>query len=258
MNMKQITNKFFIVLMSVVLISAITGTSMAQEEATTQETTQEKNWEDSAELSYVQTGGNTDILTFSGNNLVKYKFSENWKGSWKVGLLYGKTDGVKNAERYNSDLRMDYNVSDVLYYYAKGGWLKDEFAGIRRRLYLGPGAGYNLLTGDRNFLSVEAGLNYAKEKYTDNTDENFMEGRFQGKYEYVFNKKTKFDQDIEYLHNFKDSGKFRINTLTGLTTRLTDMFSLKVSYEMNFQNEPNPDTLKKTDTTFSVALVVNF
>jgi putative salt-induced outer membrane protein len=230
------------------LISATTQTAFSQE----------KNWEDTAELSYVQTGGNTEVLTLSGNNSLEYNFSENWKGTWNVGLLYGKTGGVKNAERYSTGLRADYESSDVLYYYILGGWLKDEFAGIDNRFHIGPGAGYKILTGERHNLSLEGGLSYAREAYTDEDDNSFLEGRFLGEYEFVFNPKTKFIQSAEYLHNFDDADKFRVNTVSGLTTQLTDILSLKISYEMNYQNEPPPEALEQTDTRFSVALVVNF
>ena len=246
--MKIEIKKWMVLLVSFAFIFIIFSNASAQE----------KKWEDSAELSYVQTGGNTDVLTFSGNNSLKYVFSEEFTGTWDVGLLYGKTDGVKTAERYSTDLRLDYTLSDRLYCYAMSGWLKDEFAGIDGRIYLGPGAGYKILTGDKHYLSAEAGLDYAQEDYTDGSDNSFLEGRAFGKYEYVFNPKTKFTQTAEYLHNFDDTGKFRINTVTGLVTQLTDMFSLKVSYEMNYQNEPSPETLEKTDTLFSVALVVSF
>lgn len=246
--MKTTPMRSLIVTLWVALILIPTGSTLADE----------KQWEDSAELSYVQTGGNTDIMTFSGNNSLKYSFSEKWVGTWKLGALYGETDGVNNAERYYTDLRMDYGASDTLYCYAIAGWLQDKFAGIDRRLYVGPGAGYKFLNSERHNLSTEAGLSYAAETYSDDTDSNFLEGRFMGKYEFVFNPKTKFTQTAEYLHNFDDSEKYRINTLTGLVTQLTDMFSLKISYEMNFQNEPTPETLDQADTLFSVALVVNF
>lgn len=242
-------------LITFALILIFTPTIQAQEKAGADTP---KNWEDAAELSYVQTAGNTEVLTFSAKNLIKYGFSEKLDGSWEAGLLYGKTDGEKNAERYYSDLRLDYKPSENLYYYLMGGWLKDEFAGIDQRIYLGPGAGYNILTGERQTLSTEAGIDYANETYTDDTEADFMEGRFMAEYEYIFNPKTKFTQSAEYLHNFDNADKFRINTATAITTQLTDIFSLKVTYEVNYQNEPSPEVLENTDSTFSAALVVNF
>lgn len=248
MKPTRLKNLAVIILFSLILIPV--GAVFAEE--------QEKQWEDSAELSYVQTGGNTDVMTFSGKNLLKYSFAEKWSGTWEVGALYGETDGVNNAERYYTDLQTNYSASDTFFYYMKAGWLQDKFAGIDKRLYIGPGAGYNFLNGESHYLSAEAGLSYAAESYTDDTDNDFLEGRVLGKYEFVFNPKTKFTQTAEYLHNFDNSEKYRINTLTSLVTQLTDMFSLKISYEIKFQNEPSPETLDQTDTLFSVALVVNF
>lgn len=248
MKTTRISSLFTILCFALIIVPA--GMVFAQEP--------EKQWKDSAELSYVQTGGNTDVMTFSAKNALTYRFSEKWSGTWELGALYGETDGVNNAERYFTDLQTNYNASDTLYYYAKAGWLKDQFAGIDKRLYVGPGAGYKFLNGERHFLSAEAGLSYATESYTDDTDNDFLEGRAFGKYEFVINPKTKFTQTAEYLHNFDDGEKYRVNTLTGLVTQLTDMFSLKISYEIKYQNEPSPETLDQTDTLFSVALVVNF
>lgn len=219
---------------------------------------EDKRIEDAAELSFVQTGGNTDVMTLSGKNTLKYRFSEKWIGQWDIGALYGKTDGIEVAERYYTDLRVDYKFSERIYFYGLGGWLKNKFAGIDQRYYLGPGVGYHFLNGERHFLSAEAGLSYAKEEYTDNTGDDFLEGRAFGKYEFVFNPKTKFSQTLEYLYNFDDSEKFRINSETALTTTLTDIISLKVSYVINYFNKPTPEYLDETDTIFSVALVANF
>lgn len=218
---------------------------------------EKKPWSDAAELSYVQAGGNSDVTTFAAKNTLKYSFWERWTGTWRAGVLYGQTDGIKSAERYETDLRMDYSASERFYYYGLAGWLQDKFAGFDSRYYAGPGAGYRFVDGPRHFLSSELGANYAKEEYTDETESDFLEGRAFGKYEYVFNDNVKFSQQVEYLHNFQDSDKYKINATTELTTKLTDQFSVKVSYEVRYDNRPTPDTLKNTDTLLSVALVVN-
>lgn len=219
---------------------------------------EDKRIEDAAELSFVQTGGNTDVMTLSGKNNLKYRFNEEWIGQWDIGVLYGKTDGVEVAERYYTDLRLDYKFTKKLYFYGLGGWLKDKFAGIDQRYYLGPGVGYQFMDGERHFLSAEMGLSYAKEDYTDDTEDDFLEGRAFGKYEFVFNPKTKFSQTAEYLQNFDDSDKFRVNSETAVTTTLTDIISLKVSYLIIYNNRPIPEYLNETDTIFSIALVANF
>jgi putative salt-induced outer membrane protein YdiY len=61
---------------------------------------------------------------------MKYKFSDNWMGSWVVGAIYNEASGVKEAERYFTDLRADYSITDRWYAYGLGSWLRDEFAGF--------------------------------------------------------------------------------------------------------------------------------
>ncbi|MFC1877543.1 DUF481 domain-containing protein, partial [Thermodesulfobacteriota bacterium] len=106
---------------------------------------QENRWQDEAELSYVNTGGNTDVLSLSGKNRLSYQFSDRLSGIWDLGALYGKTDGDKSAERYATEIRLDYGLTERVYIAGIGGWLQDEFAGIDERLYLGPALGYKFI-----------------------------------------------------------------------------------------------------------------
>lgn len=223
-----------------------------------EEQAEEKPWSDQAELSYIETGGNTDVRTLSAKNLLKYKFTEKLEGSWELGTLYGESDGEKNAERYFTELRLDYSFKERLYTYAIGGWLKDEFAGFDARYYLGPGMGYKFLTGPKHLLLGEAGLNYVREEYTDNTDEDYIEGRAFTKYQYAFTKKNKFSQSLEFLYNFEDSENYKVNSVTALVSALNSYLSMKASYEIKYNNRPVPSTLDKTDTVLGIALVVNF
>ncbi len=219
---------------------------------------EEKKWKDEAELSLFDTGGNTEVMSLSANNTLQYTFDENLKGTWELSALYGKSDGVKNAESYSTEVRLDYLFTDQLYAAGMAGWLKDEFAGIEAKYYIGPALGYRLFTGPRHFLLGEAGLNYVTEKYIDNTDEQFIEGRAFGKYEYAFSKKNKFFQSLEFLYNFEDSDDYKVNSETALISALNEYLSLKASYDIKYANKPTPQTLDDTDTVLSLALVVNF
>ncbi|MES0362812.1 MAG: hypothetical protein ABUK14_02575 [Desulfobacteria bacterium] len=61
---------------------------------------EEKRWSEKAELSFVDAGGNTDVTSLSANNLLKYKITDTLEGAWKLGALYGESDGEKDAESY--------------------------------------------------------------------------------------------------------------------------------------------------------------
>jgi putative salt-induced outer membrane protein len=219
---------------------------------------EEKKWADEGELSFVDTGGNTDVVSLSAKNLLKYTFSEELKGAWKLSALYGESEGVKNAERYATELRLDYLLTDQLFSALIAGWLKDEFAGIESRYYLGPAIGYKFLNGPRHFLVSEVGLNYVKEEYTDGTEKDYPEGRAFGQYQYAFTEKNRFSQSLEFLYDFEDSDNYRVNSETALISALSDYLSLKASYEIKYDNKPVPSTLEETETILSMTLVVNF
>lgn len=237
--------KFFIIAVCILLLGNI---SFAQD----------KKWVDEAELSYVDTKGNTELTSLSAKNLLKYSFHEDLTGSWKLNALYGKNNNVKTAESYSTEGRLDSLLSKRLFTAVIGGWSKDKFAGIESRYYLGPAVGYKFFVGPKHFLESEIGINYVREEYTNGTEAEYPEGRVAGKYEYLFTAKNKFFQSLEFLYDFEDSDNYNINSETALLTALSDYLSLKTSYQIKYDNKPVPPTLDETDTILSVTLVVNF
>lgn len=214
-------------------------------------------WSDEAELSYVSTGGNSDTKAYAARNMLKYAFSEKVDSQWKLGMLEIRTDGKKTAENYYTELRGDYKLTEGFYAMLGGGWMRDEFAGIENRYYVGPGGGYQFIEGPAHFFKSEAGVDYVREEYTNDSDTDFMRGRLFAEYNYHFAEKNKLLQTVEYLRDFEDSMNYNVNTETALISALNGSLSLKTSYLVKYDNEPVPHTLKRTDTFFTVALVVN-
>jgi putative salt-induced outer membrane protein len=245
MHLLKISSVFIVLLM----VLAVGAT--AEEPA-------DKKWKDEAEFLFVQTGGNTDVRTLAFSNMLEYKFSKSLIGVWNISALDTKTDGEQTAERYYTDLRLDYLFTEHWYAYVLGNWLKDEFAGFDQRYTLGPGAGYKILVGPKHFLLAEAGLAYASEDYVVEEDENFAEGRAFGKYEYAFTEKNRFTLASEFLQDFNDTDNYKSNSEVAVISALTDILSLKVAYEVRYQNRPKPSDLEKTDTVFGAAIVVTY
>ncbi len=218
---------------------------------------EEMKWQDEAELLYVDTSGNTDVTTFSAKNTLTVPFSGKTKGTWRLGILYGESDGTKNAESYFTELRVDHSYTERLYSFGYGGWYKDEFAGIDARYYLGAGGGYKFFIGPKHFLLGEAGLTYTKEEFTDNTDNDFPGGRLFGKYEYHFTEKNKFTHSLEWLLDFSEFKNWNLNSETAVVSALNSLLSLKASYVIKYDNDPIAG-VKSEDRILGVALVVNF
>ncbi|MBE0568346.1 MAG: DUF481 domain-containing protein [Deltaproteobacteria bacterium] len=217
-----------------------------------------KAWSEQAELSFVNTTGNTKTTSLAGKNLLTYKFTPGAAGSWKIGGLYSKDDGRTTAENYATELRFDWRYTERTYTYVLGGWNKDRFAGIDRRCYGGGGAGHKFLSGPRHFLVGEAGLSYTQEDYVDGSDSGFLTGRAFAKYEYAITAKNRFLQSLEFLYDFSDSSHYRVISETALVAALNDIFSLKAGYTVRHDHKPVPAELERTDTMMSVALVANY
>ena len=213
---------------------------------------------DEGEISFVNTGGNTEVTTLAAKNQLKYKFSDNLLATWKLGAVYGENNKVTTAENYFTDLKVDYLFTERLYALADAGWLQNRFVGIDERLYGGLGAGYKFLNGPAHFLVGELGVHYVADDYTDGTRKDYPAGRAYGKYTYAFTEKNKAYQSLEFLYDFKDSNNYDVNSETAVISALGGNLSLKVAYLVNYKNEPVPSTLKKTDTMMTVALVVNY
>ncbi|HHL40469.1 MAG TPA: DUF481 domain-containing protein [Deltaproteobacteria bacterium] len=217
----------------------------------------EKSISDEAELSYVKTGGNTDTETLLLKNGLTYRPSATVTGKWKVAVLEGESSGVRTAQRYSSELRVDKEYTDRLYTFGNGQWLKDKFMGLDSRYILGGGGGYTIVSTHSHKLLAEAGLSYTWDDYTDNTSKEYAGGRLYGKYVYALDKKTRFSQWVEWLPDFEETKNYNLNAETAVTTSLSDVLSLKVSYLVNYDNVPVAGA-EKTDTTFATTLVMNY
>ena len=232
-----------------VLISCLASAAQAAE--------RQKNWSDEAELSFVDTAGNTEVSTLSAKNTLVYRLAPDRRIIWKFAALYGETDGEKTAESYFTELRAEEDLSEQVGAYLLGGWLKDTFAGVDPRYYVGLGGIYKFLPGPVHLLVGEAGVTYTAEEYTDNTDKQFVGGRVFMKYELAFHEKAKFTQTVEWLPDLENTDDWLFNSETAVLAGLNSYLSLKTSYVLKYDNEP-VSGLEETDTILSVALVVNY
>lgn len=236
-----------------ILIIAITPITRAAEAP-------EKKWSDEAELSYVKTDGNTELMTLSAKNQLKYNMTEKISSVWKLSILYGEDDGEKNLENYFTELKFNYLVTDRLFILYTVGGQRDVFSGIRYKINTGPGLGYKFINGPKHFLISELGGEYVREENTERKTNQYGRGRAFSQYDYEFTKKNKFTQSVEYLQSLEDRKDYNINSITALTSAINDIFSMKASYEIRYDHLPAVEddvVLENTDRVLTLALVIN-
>ncbi len=211
-----------------------------------------------AELSFIDTSGNTQVTSLSAKNTFTYALAEKLSYKWSLLARYAENDDIRSAEDYATEMRLDYHFTDRFYTAGLAGWKKDVFAGIENRYYGGPSAGYFLIKEKHHELKIESGLDYVNEEYSNGDEYDFMQGRSYGVYEWAFTRKSKLNQEVEYLIDLSETDNYKLNSLSALTIAINSMLSLKLSYEINYTNRPVPDTILQTDTLLGVTLVINY
>lgn len=227
---------------------ALAGASQAQEA---------KNWKDAAELSYVQTSGNSKTSTIAAKNL----FNKDWEKAaleLAAGGLGTKSKGSVTAEQYNASEKVSLKLAGKNYAFEKLAWDKNRFAGIQDRWDLALGVGRNVLDTADDKLSAEAGGGYIwEDRLPGAKNQSFGTYRGYAKYIRTLSPSANASQDLEYLGNLKDAKGYRMNAETALVTSISTHFSLKASYLWKYANAPGAG-FKKTDTMTSVAIIVNY
>lgn len=216
-----------------------------------------KKWRDTAEVSLVTTNGNSKATTTSIKNLFGYE----WSKETTLELL-GSGMGSSNrnqvtAERYEASEKVTWKLVGKNYVYERFGWDKDRFAGIRNRWDSSVGLGRLLLDLPNDQLKSELGGGYINEERTTAPRNDFGSGRAYAKYTHLLSKTSQFTQDAEYLHNFKNSKGYRLNTETALVASLSTHLSLKTSFQWKRNGQPPPGAVRD-DTFTSAALVANY
>ena len=55
-----------------------------------------------------------------------------------------------------------------------------------------------------------------------------------------------------------EGSSWMLNSETALISNITDIWALKVSYSVFYNNDPRPSDLDKTDTILATSLVVSY
>ena len=216
-----------------------------------------KSWKDAAELSYVQTSGNSKTSTLSAKNLFNYDWR---KAALEVaaGGLGTQSRNVQTAEQYGAHQKVSLKLAGKNYAFEKTAWNKDRFAGIKDRHDLSVGVGRNFLDTADDKLFAEAGGGYIFEDRLPGSDnQSFGTYRAYAKYIRTLSATANASQDLEYLGNLKESKGYRMNAETALVTSISTHFSLKASRTWKFVNQPVTG-FRKADEMTSMAVIVNY
>jgi hypothetical protein len=266
-----------------VMAFALTMPLLAEEE-------QDTGWTDVAELGLVMTTGNSQTSSFSFNNTL----AKSWdKSSFtlKAGALRVEatrvvgadidTDGFTiieedetTAEKYFLNGRFDREITKKFFWYAGGGWERNEPAGIKNRFGAVGGVGNIWVDSETVKFRTDYALTYTDQEDvipTPGLEDNFLGVRFSWEYLHKFTDSTTYGNDFILDENLDETSDFRADMTNWLSIAMNKRLALKVSLQTMYDNEPAMKRINEIDgpgfvdvpvddldNIFTAALVVNF
>ena len=216
----------------------------------------EKPTQFTADAAYVQTGGNTDVMTLSGSEKLEHKRGP-WLFTQDAAAVWGETEGVENAGRYRFGLRADYALNSRLSIYGLGLWQRNTFAGISRQFNEGAGVSFKAIVPKPHQLDLEAGLGLVQRRTTAALEEDFATARLAVLYRYYWSDKAYLEAFGGETINLEDSEDRDTEGRFALVAPLTSGVAMRIGYDLYHRNRPQPG-FEKLDTTFSAGLQVSY
>ncbi|MFN2239473.1 MAG: YdiY family protein, partial [Thermoanaerobaculia bacterium] len=213
-------------------------------------------WSGSGELSFVAISGNTDMSSLGLGAELFWKPLP-WEAEFKAAFVTTKTEGEQTAEALNAILGIAREINPRTAGYGRANWMVNTFAGIDSRAFLEGGLAFKVIEEDRQELRLEGGVGYTLENRVSGEDLDFATGRGGLVYRWKFSENAELVEDLSLMLNLEDADDFRIGNLVSISSRLTDLLSLKLSHALNFYNEP-VEGFGDTDQIVSAAIVAKW
>jgi putative salt-induced outer membrane protein len=212
--------------------------------------------EGTAELSFVQTSGNTDTQSLGIGGEVVYR-PRPWEFKWKAGFIRNETDGELSARSFAFLFRSDLLLTERLSAFGQYDYLRDTFSGIEHRNTLAGGLSYLLVNQSPHHLRVDGGLGYTNEQRAAADDLSTAIALAGLAYKLELSDNAEVTDDVRFDLSLSDGDDWRFSNVVALSAKLTTIFSLKLSNTLRFVNAPAVG-FDTTDTITAVALVAKF
>ncbi len=242
--------------MRVSLTAAILAALMLPTAAFAQEATAEADtgWKGQGELGLAISKGNTDSQTLVGKLGAAHE-GDLWKNEFGLALLYGKSDGLESADRYEAFGTTGRRLGAKSYLFGSLRTERDHFAAYEYQWTTAFGYGYEAIKNDATHLTFEIGPGYRWSKLQDvRVHENEAIARGYMDFGHQLTATTSI-YDTLLIEAGKDN-TFAKNDL-GLQVAMSDALALKAGLEVRHNTDVLPG-VKKTDTLTTVNVVYGF
>jgi len=214
----------------------------------------EEDWSGSGELGLAISKGNTDSETVVG----KFKLAredDTWRHAVLASFLYGTSDGLENARRYELFGSSGYRFAERHYVFGSGRNERDHFSSDEYQTTIAGGYGFEAFMSEETKLVFEIGPGYRWSKEQDvrvhNTEaiaRGFMDFSHQ---------LTETTRLFDTLLVESGGDNTFVRNEFGVQVRMTDALALKAGFEIRHNTDVS-DGRRRTDRLTTVNVVYGF
>lgn len=231
---------------------------------------EEENFAAHAELSYANTAGNTESQDVAGNLKFKYPFYQNairFEGNvlYSTNKNFDTNETSTTKNRWNAEANYDYNFNKSLAFNYILGGKGDKFSTYVYQVYTGPGAIWTAFKNESNDLKFQGNIMWAWDEYRQpyeagSDDTMHAYAAYQVSMDYIFQitKSSKFMQYLMYRSEFEETSNYFARSKTALESKINSIFSMGMSYTVDYTNNIAPDVRSKTDRVFLASIIADF
>ncbi len=211
-------------------------------------------WDGKVSASGIVSSGNSENAAI-GVAIDAARAAGAFKHNIKAYFDIGESNGVTNQKRWGASYKLDYDLGDRTYAFARLSYDEDQFSGFDYRLFAGGGLGHAFFKESAFSWKLEGGPGY---RYSpiDITRAVEQHAAFYAANEidWLIRDDLKFEHDVNVTWT---SPTTTVQSVAALTTKLWGELSTGLSFEYRYETDP-PDNRENTDTIAKASLIYGF
>jgi putative salt-induced outer membrane protein YdiY len=202
--------------------------------------------------------GNTNSANLNFTLGLKYDPKTRNVVTLKGYYLYGRTNGVTDTQKANFDLRDQYSFAERFFAFGSAGYLFDRFKGLTYLITPTVGAGYKVVKTKAVTLDFSGGVGVWLEQ--DAGIPSTTSGSFSvdESFEWQISSLAKLTEHTSGRWRMNNTSAYFFHLDAGIVSPISGVFELKLTFVLDYQNEPYPPTLEKTDSSLLVTIAAKF
>lgn len=211
-----------------------------------------------SEIATVTTGGNSRVETYNFKTDNKFEqriYTQNFGGYY----TYGEANNNVSARDWNINYQLEQLLSPKTSVFVGEVIEGFRFRGIKARYNSDIGVKYFFQKSDLRKFYTEYGYRYTiEDRYSPEENQYESKGRLYLEYDHKPRESFSYKLWAEYLPNFTNTEDYIVNFEASITSILTSVFSLKLSYRGLYDDQPAFEGNKNFDYTYTTSLVAKF